>query len=141
MPRRLTLINPLSTEEFEHRHQNSSRPVEKRNWHVLWLFSREKKTEEIADFLGITVEWVRLIIRKYNEQGEKGMEDKRKNNKGGNPPLLTSLQMEKLSIILQKPPPDGGIWSGPKVALWMGQELGREVSRKRAWEYLKKNGV
>lgn len=141
MPRRVQIENHLSTDELEQRYRQSSRPTEKSNWHVIWLIARGKKTEEISDFLGISAHWVRQIILKYNRQGPQAMEDQRKNNKGGNPPLLNEQQVQELKEVLKSPPPDGGLWSGPKVAKWMSRKIGREVNRHRAWEYLKKNGL
>src|SRR5918911_781015 len=38
------------------------------------------------------------------------------------------------------PPADGGLWTGPKVAAWMGVRLGREVWPQRGWDYLRKLG-
>ena len=53
--------------------------------------------------------------------------------------LLTTQQLEKLSIVLKEVPPDKGIWTGPKVAQWIGAEIGREkVWPQRGWDYLKK---
>ena len=137
MPKRVTIKSYLSIEELEERYKQNSRPTEKRAWQVIWLMARGKKSEEVADFVGLTSHWVRQIVKKYNEKGPEALEDARKNNKG-NTPLLTEEQIQKLVEAVKNPHPDGGLWSGPKVAVWMGKELGREVSRYRAWEYLKK---
>jgi hypothetical protein len=38
---------------------------------------------------------------------------------------------------VKTPPDDGGLWSGPKVAAWMAEFLGREkVHAQRGWEAL-----
>lgn len=52
-------------------------------------------------------------------------------------PLLNDVQQAQLWLVLQQPPPDGGLWSGRKVADWMSEILGRKVARQRGWEYLK----
>ena len=137
MPKRVTIKAHLSIEELEHRYQENSRPTEKRAWQIIWLMARGKKTEEVADFLGLTSDWVRKLIKRYNDNGPDNFEDRRKHNKG-RPPLLTEEQLQKLTEAVKKSHPDGGLWSGPKVAIWMSEELGRKVSRHRAWEYLKK---
>lgn len=139
MPRRVKIENHLSAKDIEKNYRQSTRPTERTNWHVIWLFARGKKTEEISDFLGISEHWARQILLKYNRQGPQSMQDQRRNNKGGNPPLLNDAQIQELREVLKEPPPDGGLWSGPKVAKWMSQKIGREVNRHRAWEYLKKN--
>ena len=48
---------------------------------------------------------------------------------------------EKLKARLLEPPPDGGLWTGPKVARWMASELGlAAVLPQRGWEALKAIG-
>src|SRR3954452_13689611 len=49
--------------------------------------------------------------------------------------------LEKLKARLLNPPPDGGLWTSPKVAAWMAGELGlAEVLPQRGWEALKAIG-
>ena len=38
---------------------------------------------------------------------------------------------------LEGDPPEGGKWSGPKVAVWISKVLGRTVAPQRGWEYLR----
>ena len=53
--------------------------------------------------------------------------------------LLSAAQQEELDQVLQSPPADGGLWSGPKVAQWIAQTTGRaQVHPQRGWDYLKK---
>jgi hypothetical protein len=51
-------------------------------------------------------------------------------------PLLTPSMQRELQDLLQHPPPDGGRWTGPKVAHWMASRTGKTVARQRGWEYL-----
>jgi len=56
--------------------------------------------------------------------------------------LLTLAQQQELKEALQSPPPDGGAWSGPKVAEWIAQKTGRQhVWPQRGWDYLKRLGI
>jgi Winged helix-turn helix len=49
--------------------------------------------------------------------------------------------LDKLRLLLRQPPPDGGLWSGRKVANWMAGELGLlSVAPQRGWEALKAIG-
>ena len=49
--------------------------------------------------------------------------------------------MEELRLSLAGESPDRGLWTGPYVALWIAQKIGRErVGKQRGWEYLKKCG-
>jgi transposase len=72
----------------------------------------------------------------------EGLGDRRHHNPGGaDRALLEATQREELRKALKHPAPDGGLWSGPKVALWISQKIGRRGLRaQRGWEYLKKLG-
>ncbi len=41
-------------------------------------------------------------------------------------------------IARAEPPRDGGLWTGPKVAAWMGARLGQKVWPQRGWDYLRR---
>lgn len=80
---------------------------------------------------------MRTIIGRWNEGGEENMRDRRRDAQGS-PVLLSAVQQAELRAALQQPPADGGLWSGPKVAQWMQQRLGRPVAAQRGWEYLQR---
>ncbi len=44
------------------------------------------------------------------------------------------------ALAMPQPPVDGGLWSGPKVALWMQAKIGRPVNGRRGWDYLQRLG-
>lgn len=52
--------------------------------------------------------------------------------------MLDDQQQALLVQVLEGEPPGGGRWSGPKVALWMSELLGRSVSPQRGWQYLRR---
>src|SRR3712207_3262373 len=55
--------------------------------------------------------------------------------------LLTPDLLAALTERVKAPPEDGGLWSGPKVALWMARHLGlAKVHPQRGWEALKRIG-
>ena len=66
------------------------------------------------------------------------MADGRRNN--GSAPLLADEDLAALDLSLQSPPPDGGLWSGPKVAAWISGRVGVECTNKTGWSYLKRLG-
>jgi transposase len=66
------------------------------------------------------------------------LKDGRQEN--GNEPILSDRQQEKLQRALSKDPPDRGLWTGPKVAHWISQELNRPVSAVTGWHYLVRMG-
>ena len=77
-------------------------------------------------------------MHRSNEQGPDGLGDRRARNAGAKP-LLDEEGEAALKAALAKPPSDGGLWSGPKVAAWMGARLSRKVVwPQRGWDYLKR---
>ncbi len=65
-------------------------------------------------------------------------------DEAGNPhhdlPLAARPRQEQLVASLEEPPPDGGQWTGRKVAQWILARTGRKVHPQRGWEYLKRLG-
>ena len=77
---------------------------------------------------------------RYNAHGPQALGDLRRRN-GTSPSVLRRDLLDKLKDRLREPPPDGGLWTGPKVAAWMAGELGRAaVLPQRGWEALKAIG-
>ena len=89
--------------------------------------------------LGYTARWVRTVVGRWNREGEPAMRDHRLTLPGARP-LLTGEQQQELEQALAHPPADGGLWSGPKVAAWMQDRLGRAVDPRRGWDYLQRLG-
>ena len=56
----------------------------------------------------------------------------------GAAPLLEPAQVEALRDLVSEPPPDGGLWTGRKVACWITGQIGRTVSPQRGVEYLRR---
>jgi transposase len=89
---------------------------------------------------------VRRIARRYNERGVEGLGDHRHGNPGAKERALLDDEgeAELREALLEGPPPaslGGGMWSGPKVALWIAQRNGLEkVHVQRGFEYLRKIG-
>lgn len=54
--------------------------------------------------------------------------------------LLDEAQRRELAEALEGPAPDGGLWTGPKVAEWIEQRTGEGTHPQRGWVYLKRLG-
>ena len=76
------------------------------------------------DQRGLVLQAPRLLAR-YNAGGPQALGDLRRRN-GTSPSILRPDLLEKLKARLLEPPPDGGLWTGPKVARWMASELGAQ---------------
>lgn len=136
MGKRLSIVEHLSVEEIEQHYRCSTDGVERSQWQFIWLLASGKKTEEVGEVTGYSVAWVREIARRFNARGVEGIGDGRHQNPGAQP-LLNDWQQAQLMQALEGEAPGGGKWSGPKVALWMSELLGRRVRPQRGWEYLR----
>ncbi len=142
MPKKAYLEKHHSSEELKKKYLNSKDSVESRRWHLLWKLSLGWTLKNSAVAVGISYNYGKKILKKYNNLGEKGvknLKNKQRKQAGGKKPLLTEEQVQKLSKELESRPSDGGIWTGVKVARWIEKETGRKkVWNQRGWDYLKK---
>jgi transposase len=129
----------LSPAELGQRYRAARSPIERSHLQIVWLLSQGRDEREVARVTGYGRRWVGEIVRRYNEVGPDGLGDRRRGNAGAKP-LLGAADEAALRAALAAPPADGGLWTGPKVAAWMGVRLGREVWPQRGWDYLKKLG-
>lgn len=137
--KRLKLTVHLPVTELEQRYRQSSDPVARSQWHILWLLHQGRSTAEVADITGYSTTWIYAIVRRYNIDGPDSIGDRRHHNPG-RAALLSPAQRSELEQALDGPPPDGGVWTGPKVAQWMSAKLGRKVHAPRGWELLQQLG-
>jgi transposase len=137
MGRRVKIQSQLTAEELYRRYRRAKNTVEGIHWYILWQAKEGKTPQQIAEQLGYTARWIRTIIGRWNDRGEEGIRDHRQ-DAAGSPMLLSQEEQEELRAALLHPPEDGGIWSGPKVAQWMQQRLGRKVAPQRGWDYLQR---
>src|ERR671917_408648 len=83
---------------------------------------------------------VEELAARYNAFGPEALGDRRRRN-GRAAGLLTEAVLAALAERLTRPPEDGGLWSGPKVAAWMARHLGlAKVHPQRGWEALQRIG-
>ena len=139
MPRPVSLVPHLPPADLEHRYRQSRDPVERSHWHMIWLVSQGHSGAAVARLTGYSATWVLTIIQRYNERGPAGLADQR-HRAPGHPPLVSPLVREELRTRLATPPPDGGLWTSPKVAAWLTERVGRPISPQRAWETLQRLG-
>ncbi len=139
MGKRVKIQTDYTADELHERYRQTKDAVERTHWHILWLAKEGKTPHVIAEQLGSTARWVRTVIGRWNTQGEAGIRDRR-HEIDVSRPLLSPEQQEELAAALQALPADGGLWSGPKVAQWMQQRLGRKVAPQRGWDYLQRLG-
>lgn len=139
MGRTITLANHLQSEELKARYQRSTDPVESRRWHLLWLVSQQWYLLDAAASVGVSYSYARKVISAYNRDGVATMTNRRRGRQMTSRALLNAEQQAEVDHALQSPSPDGGLWSGPKVAQWIAQKTGRaHVHPQRGWDYLQR---
>lgn len=139
MPRTIALIPHLAAPDLEHRYRTCRDPVERSHWHMIWLVSQGHSGAAVARLTGYSEPWVLTVIHRYNDLGPAGLVDRRRTNPG-QPPLVPPVVDAELRVRLAEPPPDGGLWTSPKVAAWLTIRVGRPISPQRAWETLQRIG-
>jgi transposase len=139
MPKPLSIQKHLTLPTLETRYRQAKDPVVRSHWQAIWLLAQGWAAVQVAAVTGYTVNWVRTLARRYNHLGPAGLEDRRHRNPGASG-LLSATQRAALAVALEQPPPDGGVWTGPKAAAWMAATLGRRVHPQRGWETLRRLG-
>jgi transposase len=157
MPKRIRLEPHLDTAALEQRYRQAPDPVGRTHFQILWLRAGGRTVEQAAEVTGysrhwvrqlvarhwvrqlVARHWVRQLVARYHGGGPEALGDRRHGNPGGRW-LLSPEQKAELTQALTEPPQDGGLWSGPKVAAWMGAKTGRSVHPQRGWDYLRLSG-
>ena len=147
MPKKVTLAPHLTLRQIQENYHNSQNIVESRRWHLLWKVGIGWTVKNSAIAVGLSYEYARKIVKRYNEPGETTVTNQRNRTRNyalsrfSQKSLLTWEQFQKLRGALKGRPSDGGVWTGPKVARWMEKETGQEkIHNQRGWDYLKKCG-
>lgn len=142
MPSRVRLKPHLSFDDLKTCYRQAKDTVEARRWHLLLLVAQDWTVKQAAELVGLNYDYAKTIIRRYNGEGPDSVRNRGKERQP--PPvrsLLTLEQQQELRQALQERPPDGGTWSGPKVARWIAEKTGRDwIWPQRGWEYLQRFG-
>ena len=134
---RLPIIAHLPPAEIARRYRACTDGAEKTRWQVLWLVTRPDQplsAGRAALSVGLTAAWGRTLLKRWNAGGPDGLADGRKGN--GPDDALTPAQQADLYQALQAEPPDGGLWTGPKVARFVRDRWGIEVVPQTGWRWL-----
>jgi transposase len=135
MPKILNVAAHLTDDELRARSEAAADADERMRWIAILQKKQGRSAELIADFCNRKPDWVRRTVRKYDEGGPDVVADKRVGN--GHEPFLDAEGLKALEHALDHDtPPGGGLWNGPKVALWMSARLGHRVDPRTGWSYL-----
>jgi len=127
----------LSVSALEQQYRSCTDVTAARHFQAIWLLAKGHHIAEVAATVSYARRWVERLLARYNAQGLQALGDLRCRN-GRSPSVLKPDLLDKLKARLREPPPDGGLWTSPKVAAWMASELGlTRVAPQRGWEALK----
>jgi transposase len=140
MPPKARLEPHLPLEELKIYYRQAQDIVEARRWQLLQLVAQDWTIKRAAEVVGLNYDYAKEIVKRYNAEGPTSVKNRSKDRQPPPPrSLLTVEQQEELQQILRSPAPDGGAWSGPKVARWIAEKTGRDrIWPQRGWEYLKR---
>src|SRR5215212_11343964 len=127
----------LSVSALEEAYRSCTDVTAARHVQTIWLLAKGHEIAAVSAMVSYARRWVERLLARYNAQGPQALGDLRCRN-GTSPSVLKPDLLDKLKARLREPPPDGGLWTSPKVARWMAGELGlAEVLPERGWEALK----
>jgi transposase len=130
----------LSVSALEQQYRSCTDVTAARHVQTIWLLAKGHEIAAVAATVSYARRWVERLLARYTAQGPQALGDLRRRN-GTNPSVLRPDLLDKLKARLREPPPDGGLWTSPKVARWMAGELGlAAVLPQRGWEALKAIG-
>ena len=130
----------LSVEDLEAGFRSAQDATAARHFQVIWLLARGHTVAEVATVTSFVPRWIEQVLARSNARGPDALGDLRRTN-GTRASVLRPELLALLRERLADPPPDGGLWSGPKVAVWMAGELGlKTVAPQRGWEALETIG-
>ena len=131
-----------TTEELEKHYKQCKDGKEKTRRQVIWLYSINPSPKEVSQATGLTTNWIYKLVLRYNAQGTKGLIDLHTERPGGDKrAILNPEQQAQLVKALQGNAPDGGLWTAPKVALWVEQNTAKTLKKVTAWTYLRRLGL
>jgi transposase len=139
--RRLPVGRHRTANQARAKYRACRNSVEKARWHAIWLLLRTdppRTPARVADIVGLSAISVRAALNRWNEQGPEGLADRRAANRGQ--PTLADDRQAELLAALKKRPPDGGLWSGPKVARYARDRWGVSVRPETGWRWLRRFG-
>src|SRR3712207_1790169 len=117
------IVEHLPVEELEARYRAARDATEARHFQAIWLLAQERTFLEVAEVLAFVPRWVEEPAARHDAIGPEALGDQRRRN-GRTATLLTEAVLSALAERRRRPPADGGVWSGPKVAAWIARHLG-----------------
>ena len=123
MAKRISIAAPSNISELEQLYRQASYGTQSRQYQISWLLAQGKKTLEVEQITGYSRTWIYAVVKRYNNLGVCGIDDRRSQNQGSKP-IIDDVEQAHLWQVLQANAPDGGQWNGRKVADWLTSVTG-----------------
>jgi transposase len=138
MPPKAHLTPHLTVDELKRLYRQAQDTTEARRWHLLHLVAQHWTIKQAAQVVGLNYDYAKEIVRRYNREGPTTVKNRSQKRQPSPRSLLSLEQQLELQKALKSPHPEGGEWTGPKVARWIAEKIGRQVYPQRGWDYLKR---
>lgn len=99
MPKYVQVAAHLNPDELEQQYRQAVDPVERSHFQIIWLLACGKRVREVAEVTGYCANWIRILVRRYNQEGPTAFADQRQHNSGASP-LLTGAHRQQLQRLL-----------------------------------------
>ena len=122
---RIPFVRHRTVNQLWNKYRACRAGVEKTRWQAVWRLARTdtpRTPAPVADVVGLSAVTVRQVLHRWNADGPAGLADGRTGN--GSAPKLSARRRAALLTALHKRPPDGGLWTGPKVARYVADRWG-----------------
>jgi transposase len=139
--KRLIVLPHLTPSQINNRFRRCRDAREKTHWHVIWLLTQpgsRRSAYSVSKLVGLSPAWAAEMVKRWNKHGPDGLVDGRREN--GGRPLLSPRQQALLIAALKERTPDGGLWTGPKVAAYVKQRWKFRINPATGWKWLKRLG-
>jgi transposase len=137
MPRQTHIEPHHSLKALQNKRKGTRDKVRRQQLKVICLLLEGHTQREVAERCGYSSAWVHTIVKRYNSGGLSALRDHRRDNPG-RPYRLSAEVRREMKALVSSPPPEGGLWTGPKLVEWVRARTGDEsIDYKRGWEWLK----
>ncbi len=146
MPSKPRLFPHLSEEALRLKYRQCKDSADRTRWQALWLLAQGpvlKSQREVGQLLDRSHTWVGRLVGSYNAHGPQAVATQKRAgaSQGGTCAALNAHDLAALDYALEhESPPGGGLWSGVKVSLWIGERTRVKPHRVTGWHYLCKLG-
>src|SRR3982750_1716568 len=104
----------LSVSALEQQYRSCTDVTAARHLQTIWLLAKGHASAEVAATVSNAHRWVERLLARDHARGPQALGGPG-GRTGTSPTILRPRRRDKLKDRLREPPPDGGLWTSPKV--------------------------